>query len=76
MGKITIEVPQNLSRHFRFNSQESAEEVLMKLEQLLKHEIEIDDDDDILGLWSNPPENNRQLNVGTRRNSGDSLLSF
>ncbi len=58
MGQITIEIPQKLNRTYRVVSENSAEKVLSNLEQLLKKENSVEDDE-ILGLWADREENNR-----------------
>ncbi len=49
MGQITIEIPQPLNKIYRIISEDSAQEVLLKIENLVKRENEIGDDE-IFGL--------------------------
>ena len=51
MGVITIEIPQGMNKKYRIVSENSAKEFLSKLENLVKKENKIDDDE-ILGLWT------------------------
>lgn len=52
MGQITIEIPQNISRNFRIISEESASKILFALERLAHKEM--DEDEDLLGVWEIP----------------------
>lgn len=60
MGQITIEIPQKLNLNYRIVSEVSAEEILSKLEQLVKQENLIEDDD-ILGVWADREESVKQI---------------
>ncbi|MDQ3323931.1 MAG: hypothetical protein M3525_16070 [Acidobacteriota bacterium] len=60
MGQITIEIPQKLNRTYRIVSENSAERVLSNLEQLLKKENSIEDDE-ILGLWADREESTEEI---------------
>ncbi len=53
MGQIIIEVPQDVTRKYRIVSEEAAKKLLSNLERLLKMETVVEDED-ILGLWTNP----------------------
>lgn len=55
MGVITIEIPQGVNRKYRIASESSAKEVLSKLDQMLKQENRVEDDE-ILGLWADREE--------------------
>lgn len=56
MGQITIEIPQSGNRTFRILSKDRAEKVLQNLEEIEYEEaaIEAEEDEDILGLWTEP----------------------
>lgn len=60
MGVITIEIPQEINKKYRIVSENSAKEVLTKLEIIVKKENEIDDDD-ILGLWSDRKDSEEEI---------------
>lgn len=60
MGQITIEIPQRISRNYRIVSEDSANEVLSKLERLVEEENKIDDDE-ILGLWADREESVEEI---------------
>ena len=70
MGQITIEIPQKVIRNYRIVSEDSAREVLTKLEHLVEEENKIDDDE-ILGLWADRKESveeiARKLRQGWKR---------
>ncbi len=73
MGVITIEIPQGVNRKYRIVSEDSADEVLSKLESLVKNENKIDDDE-ILGLWSDRKESAEEIAEKLRRKSNDRNL--
>lgn len=51
MGQIIIEIPQDLTRTYRIGSEDSANKLLINLENLAKKEVAIEDED-ILGVWT------------------------
>lgn len=51
MGQIIIEIPQDLTRTYRIGSEDSANKLLINLENLAKKEVVIEDED-ILSLWT------------------------
>ncbi len=55
MGQITIEIPQSVNRNYRLITEDSATEVLSKLENIVRKENKVDDDE-ILGLWAERKE--------------------
>ncbi|HSK73634.1 MAG TPA: hypothetical protein VK892_18195 [Pyrinomonadaceae bacterium] len=70
MGQITIEIPQKLNRTFRIVSEDSAEKVLSNLEQLVKKENSVKDDE-ILGLWADRKESVEEIARELRKRSND-----
>ena len=70
MGEITIEIPQSLQRKYRIISEDSAQEVLTKLEKIVKKENQIDDDE-ILGLWADRKESAEEIARDLRRKSNN-----
>ena len=70
MGQITIEIPQSVNRNYRIVSENSAREVLSKLEHLVEAENKIDDDE-ILGLWADRKESVEEIARDLRRKSND-----
>jgi hypothetical protein len=60
MGQITIEIPQKLTRTYRIVSEDSAQEVLETLEQLVEAENKISDDE-VLGLWADREESVEEI---------------
>lgn len=68
MGVITIEIPQGVNRKYRIVSENSAEEVLSKLENLVKKENEVNDDE-ILGLWADRKDSPEEIAKNLRRKS-------
>lgn len=51
MGEITIEIPQKINRIYRLISENSSKKVLSSLDQMIKQENSVEDDE-ILGLWA------------------------
>lgn len=74
MGEITIEIPQRVKRTYRIVSEDSANEVLKKLDVLVK-EANGGDNNSILGLWADREESaeeiSRKLRQGWNRGSGN-----
>jgi hypothetical protein len=70
MGQITIEIPQSVNRNYRIVSENSAREVLSKLERLVEEENKIDDDE-ILGLWADREESVEEIARDLRRKSNN-----
>lgn len=66
MGEITIEIPQEVNRTYRIVSEDSAHEVLSKLDLLVKEANHIDDDG-ILGLWADREESAEEIAIELRR---------
>ncbi len=66
MGQITIEVPQPVKRTYRIVSEDSANEVLEKLELLVKEANGIDDNK-ILGLWADRKESAEEISRKLRQ---------
>ena len=73
MGQITIEIPQSVNRNYRLITENSAQEVLSKLETLVREENKVDDDE-ILGLWADRKESVEELARNLRRRSNDRSL--
>ncbi len=73
MGVITIEIPQGVNRKYRIVSEDSADEVLSKLESLVKNENKINDDE-ILGLWSDRKASANEIAKKLRQKSNDRSL--
>lgn len=59
MGKIIIEIPQNVNRTYRIVSEDSAKKLLVNLERLIEKEISVEDED-ILGVWTMPPKSTKK----------------
>jgi len=66
MGQITIEIPQKLNRTYRLVSEKSAKKVLSSLEQIVKQENSVEDDE-ILGLWADREESVEEIARELRR---------
>ncbi len=60
MGQITIEIPQKLNRTYRLVSENSAKKVLSDLDQMVKQENLVEDDE-ILGLWADREESAQEI---------------
>ena len=73
MGQITIEIPQRINRNYRIVSEDSAKEVLSKLEHLVEAENKVDDTE-ILGLWSDRKESVEEIAAQLRKKSNDRSL--
>ncbi len=73
MGQITIEIQQSVNRKYRIVSESSARKVLSNLEQMLKKENSIEDDE-ILGLWADRDQSAEEIARDLRRNSNDRTL--
>ncbi len=73
MGQITIEIPQSVNRNYRLITENSAQEVLSKLENLVREENKADDAE-ILGLWADRKESVEELARNLRRKSNDRSL--
>ncbi len=73
MGQITIEIPQSVNRNYRLITENSAQEVLSKLENLVREENKVDDAE-ILGLWADRKESVEELARNLRRKSNDRSL--
>lgn len=73
MGQITIEITQQINRSYRMVSENSATEVLSKLEHLVEQENKIDDGE-ILGLWADRKESVEEIAKELRQKSNDRSL--
>lgn len=73
MGQITIEIPQRVNRKYRIVSENSAKEVLSKLEKLVKAENKIDEDE-ILGLWADRDESVEEIALDLRKKGNNRSL--
>ncbi|HMS39973.1 MAG TPA: hypothetical protein PKE69_07100 [Pyrinomonadaceae bacterium] len=62
MGKIIIEIPQNVNRTYRIVSEDSAKKLLTNLERLIEKEISVEDED-ILGVWAMPPKSTKKRRI-------------
>ena len=59
MGKIIIEIPQNVNRTYRIVSEDSAKKLLTNLERLIEKET-LAEDEDILGVWNVPKKSTKK----------------
>lgn len=59
MGKIIIEIPQNVNRTYRIVSEDSAKTLLTTLERLIEKETAAEDED-ILGVWNVPQKSTKK----------------
>ncbi len=59
MGKIIIEIPQNVNRTYRIVSEDSAKKLLTNLEKLIEKETPTEDED-ILGVWNVPKKSTKK----------------
>lgn len=66
MGQIIIEFPQNMSRRYRIISQNSAKEILLKLENAI-YESNLLEDEEILNLLADREECALEIAEDTRR---------
>ena len=73
MGQITIEIPQKLTRTYRIVSEDSAQEVLSALENMVETENKISDAE-ILGLWAEREESVDEIAKDLRTKSNDRSL--
>jgi len=73
MGQITIDIPQSVNRNYRIVSEDSAKEVLSKIEHLVKEENTVADDE-ILGLWADREESVEEIASELRRKSNNRSL--
>ncbi len=73
MGQITIEIPQKLNRTYRLVSENSAKKVLSNIEQMVKQENSVEDDE-ILGLWADRKESVEEIARDLRRKSNNRRL--
>lgn len=73
MGKVIIELPLKVNRHFRITDAKVAEKVLQQLEGLTQISPDLSDvtDDEVLSVWADrtesPDEIAHQLRQGNRR---------
>lgn len=68
MGQITIEIPQRMKRTYRIVSEATANEVLKKIDVLVKEANHISTDG-ILGLWADREESAEEIARELRRKS-------
>ncbi len=68
MGQITIEIPQKINRTYRLVTENSAEKVLSNLDQIIRQENSVDDDE-ILGLWADREESAKEIAKDLRNKS-------
>jgi hypothetical protein len=73
MGEITIEIPQKVSRKYRIVSEDSAREVLSKLEKIVEKENQVGDDE-IPGLWADRKKSAEEIARHLRKKSNDRTL--
>jgi len=73
MGRITIEVPQKLNKTYRIISEDSAKEVLDKLEVMVKKANHIKKNG-LLGLWADREESAEEIARELRRKSNNRHL--
>ena len=73
MGQITIEIPQSVNRNYRLVSENSAKEVLSKVENLVSNENKINDDE-ILGLWADRKDSVEEIARNLREKSNNRSL--
>ena len=73
MGQITIEIPQSVNRNYRLVSENSAQEVLSKVENLVSNENKINDDE-ILGLWADKKDSVEEIARDLRKKSNNRSL--
>jgi hypothetical protein len=86
MGQLILEIPQNVNRTFRIESEERAAAILEQLEDepndkikraIASGAIELptstfgDEDDEVLGIWADRPESGQEIARRIRdRNNG------
>ena len=58
MGSLTIEIPLQINRSFRVEDEKTAERLLRELENLPKKKSAFDD---VLGIWADREENEKEL---------------
>lgn len=68
MGQITIEIPQRVKRVYRIVSEESAKNVLDKLDSLVKEANHVGENS-ILGLWADREESAEEIARDLRKKS-------
>ncbi|CAN5438452.1 hypothetical protein BH18ACI1_BH18ACI1_05410 [soil metagenome] len=73
MGQITIEIPQSVNRNYRIISEDSANEILSKIDLLVKQENKVNDDE-ILGLWADRKKAVEEIARELRRKTNDRSL--
>ena len=61
MGQIIIEIPQNGVHIYRIQNDDRAAKLLSEIEQIAAQE-RAEEDEDILGLWSEPEPIKRAAN--------------
>jgi hypothetical protein len=66
MGSLTIEIPLKINRTFRVEDKQEAEKLLRELEILDKKKSAFDD---VLGIWAESEESEKDLTETLRRKS-------
>lgn len=76
MGQLVLEIPQNVNRTFRIESEERAAAILEQLENDREDKIKrgiasgaiqlptskfSDNDDEVLGIWADRPESGEEI---------------
>ncbi len=76
MGQVVLEIPQNVNRTFRIESEERAAAILEQLENDREDKIKrgiasgaiqlptskfSDNDDEVLGIWADRPESGEEI---------------
>jgi hypothetical protein len=54
MGQIIIEIAESGTRTYRIRNEETVKKLIAALERAVARERETEEDDDILGLWTEP----------------------
>ena len=73
MGQITIEVPQKMNKTYRIISEDSAQDVLEKLDVMVKKANHFKKNG-LLGLWADREESAEEIARELRRKSNDRNL--
>ncbi len=66
MGSLTIEIPLKINRTFRVKDEQDAERLIRELEKINKKKSAFDD---VLGIWANRDEKEKDLTEDLRRKS-------
>lgn len=68
MGVITIEVPQRVKRSYRIESEDSAKDVMKRLEKVAK-KSKLVDLTSVFGIWSDRTESAEEISAELRKKS-------